>query len=340
MFLSERKIKNQVTRFIAGDCSADEARVISGLIATDKEYKRISDAYNSIWSHTESESTGDSFDIDAAWAKVDARISKQPLKLIHKNEKAGVPVRKIASYALRAAAVLLLGLAVFQLAIPRNHQKTFASGSCIAAPIRLADGSTVFLNSASTIKFPEKFGNKGREVYFWGEAFFEITPDPSRPFVIETGETRIKVLGTSFNVKAYTETNDIEVVVNSGKVLFYHVDKNDHLLGQVTLLKGDKGVFFRNTGLIARMINDEPNYLSWKTGVLVFSETSLDKVLYAVGQKYGVIFNLEDKQLASLKLTATFDNETLDAVLEVLKLVHNLQFVNNGSDYLVKKSAG
>ena len=128
--------------------------------------------------------------------------------------------------------------------------------------------------------------------------------------------------------------------MNSGKVLLYHVDKNDHLLGQVTLLKGDKGVFFRNTGLIARMINDEPNYLSWKTGVLVFSETSLDKVLYAVGQKYGVIFNLEDKQLASLKLTATFDNETLDAVLEVLKLVHNLQFVNNGSDYLVKKSAG
>ena len=340
MFLSKRKIKNQVTRFIAGECTADEARVISGLIAADEEYRRIFDAFNNVWAHTEIKDSGVSFDCDAAWAKVDARISGQPLQRIYIKEKSAVPYRKVAGYALRVAAVLLIGLAVFQLAVPHNQQKTITSGNNISAPLRLADGSTIFLNASSSIKFPEKFGNKGREVYFWGEAFFEIAPDPTRPFVIETGETRVKVLGTSFNIKAYPQTDRIEVVVNSGKVLFYHVDKKDQILGQVTLLKGDKGVYFRNTGQMARLINDEPNYLSWKTGVLVFSETSLDRVLWTIGQKYGVTFNLEDKNLASLKLTATFDNETLDAVLEVLQLVHNLHFVNNGNDYLVKKNAG
>lgn len=340
MFLRNRKIKNQITQFIAGECSADESRVISGLIGSDEEYKQIFNQLNDIWVHTGVKEPSTGFNVDSAWLKVDARISNQPLHIIHTTTRQVSSVRRVAGYALKAAAVILIGLAVFQLVSPRNSREMVTSGLSMAAPLCLADGSTIFLNSSSTIKFPEKFGNKGREVYFWGEAFFEIAPDPTRPFVIETGETRVRVLGTSFNIRAYPETNKIEVVVNSGKVLFYHVDKSDHILGQVTLLKGDKGVYFRNTGEITKLLNDEPNYLSWKTGVLVFSETSLDRVLSAVGQKYGVTFNLDDKNLAKLKLTATFDNETLDAVLEVLQLVHNLQFVNNGKDYLVKKNAG
>ena len=346
MFLKNRKIVNDITRFITGECTPDESRVISGLIDADKEYKREYNELNQVWSKaviyngsTMSEGI-DTFDVDAAWSKVDARISQEPAKIIRNIHPATRNFQRITGYVLKVAAVILIGLAVYQLMVPRTTEKTFASGKAVSSPLSLADGSTIYLNSSSTIKFPEKFGGDHREVYFWGEAFFEIAHDPARPFIIETGETRIKVLGTSFNIKAYPETDRIEVVVNSGKVLFYHVDKNDHILGQVILLKGDKGIYYRKTGQIACLLNDEPNYLSWKTGMLVFSETSLDKVLSAVGQKYGVTFNLADKDLSQLKLTATFDNETLDAVLEVLQLVHNLQFVNNGNDYLVKKKAG
>jgi len=350
MSLTNRKISNEITRFILGECTPDETRVISGLIQTDPDYIKVYNDLILVWDTAGSGITitrngytgpmGPAFDVDKAWSKVDARISKEPVRVIHRAVPANLRLRRIGGYALKVAAVLLIGLAVFQLLLPRTAEKTVASGNSIAAPLSLADGSTIFLNSSSTIKFPEKFGGDTREVYFWGEAFFEIAHDPARPFIIESGETRIKVLGTSFNVKAYPETERIEVVVNSGKVLFYHVDKNDHILGQVILQKGDKGIYYRKSGKIARLLNDEPNYLSWKTGVLVFSETSLDKVLSAVGQKYGVTFNLAEKDLSLLKLTATFDNETLDAVLEVLQLVHNLQFVNNGNDYLVKKKAG
>ncbi|NVO21060.1 MAG: FecR domain-containing protein [Bacteroidetes bacterium] len=336
MSIHNRKIVSEITRYITGDCTPDDRRVISGLIDTDPLYQQEYKELNQVWNHTGIKSIP-VFDVNVAWSSVEERISKAPSRRIHRIQPVHNQVRKIAGYALRIAAVLLIGIAIFQFLVPHTSFKTIASGTSVAAPLSLADGSTIFLNSSSSIKFPEKFGGNKREVYFWGEAFFEIAHDPTRPFIIETGETRIKVLGTSFNVKAYPKTNRIEVVVNSGKVLFYHVDKNDHILGQVILLKGDKGVYFRNTGQITRLLNDEPNYLSWKTGLLVFSETSLDKVLTAVGQKYGVTFNMADKDLSQLKLTATFDNETLDAVLEVLQLVHNLQFVNNGNDYLVKK---
>jgi ferric-dicitrate binding protein FerR (iron transport regulator) len=84
------------------------------------------------------------------------------------------------------------------------------------------------------------------------------------------------------------------------------------------------------------MLNDDPNYISWETGKLVFNETSLDKVMEVVGKKYGVNFQMDTAELSSLKLTATFDNESLDSVLEVLSLVHKLQFTHSGTDYLVK----
>jgi ferric-dicitrate binding protein FerR (iron transport regulator) len=80
--------------------------------------------------------------------------------------------------------------------------------------------------------------------------------------------------------------------------------------------------------------------MSWKTGVLVFTGTTLDEVLKVVGKKYNVNIHFDDAELANLKLTATFDNESLDSVLEVLSLIHKLQFTHNGNDYLVKKVTG
>jgi ferric-dicitrate binding protein FerR (iron transport regulator) len=218
--------------------------------------------------------------------------------------------------------------------------KQLASGSAVTSRLALSDGSHIVLNTGSEVKYPEKFGSDRREVYFWGEAFFEIASDPTRPFVIETGDARIKVLGTSFNVKAYPATGVTEVVVNTGTVLFYYVDNDNNILGQVILHKGDKGIYNRATHKLARMVNKDLNVISWKTNVLVFNETSLGEVMEVVGKKYGVNFHMESSELSRLKLTATFDNESLDSVLEVLSLVHKLQFTHNGKDYLVKKVTG
>jgi ferric-dicitrate binding protein FerR (iron transport regulator) len=125
--------------------------------------------------------------------------------------------------------------------------------------------------------------------------------------------------------------------VNSGTVLFYHVDENNSILGQIILKMGEKGIYNRTTHKLAKIANDDINFISWKTGVLVFNETPLDEVMDVIGDKYDVKFHTENVKLSQLKLTATFDNESLDSVLEVLSLVHKLQFTHNGKDYLVKQ---
>ena len=341
MYLINRKIKNQITRYLAGECDPEEILVINDLVKNDPEYRKAFIHLSKTWELVYSKAENTVFDVDSAWNKLNSRIS-QPSAAARNPEtvRKSRDTRKLYNYTIRIAAALLIGLALFQLVKTGNRLETRTSGNEAPVTLSFEDGSSAFLNASSTIKYRQKFGDQSREVYFWGEAFFEVASDPTRPFIIESGETRVKVLGTSFNVKAYPEAEKVEVVVNSGKVLFYHVNDQEQILGQVTLLQGEKGIFNRKTRQIARILNDEPNYLSWKTGILVFNETTLDKVLEAIGQKYRIKVRMENKDLEKLKLTATFDNEPLEAVFEVLALIHDLQIVNNGKDYLVRKKTG
>jgi len=330
-------IESQVTNYLAGECSQAEELVISGLIESDSDYRTTFIELSKIWNQAATTTVNDSYDIEQAWDKVSQRTSHQPLKVTHRRNLNQLSLKRITLYAANVAAVLLIGFFVIQYINKDIPVKTFASLQKNAAPINLADGSHIVLNSNSELKFPEKFGSHNREVYFWGEAFFEIASDPTRPFVIETGEARVQVVGTSFNLRAIPNTGITEVVVNSGTVLFYYVDKNDQILGQITLQKGEKGTYTHATGKLTKSINDDLNFISWKTGTLVFSETPLDRVMEDIGKKYDVSFRISDPQLSKLKLTATFDNDSLEAVLEVVKLVHKLQITNNGKDYLVSK---
>jgi ferric-dicitrate binding protein FerR (iron transport regulator) len=335
--LKNQNMESQITRFLAGECSLEERQVITGLIQSEAKYRDTYTALKQIWDNAVLQPVSGTYNVDQAWSNVGRHLGASPLTVVHRHANRKPAVYRALKYAASIAAVLLIAFSVFQIALDNTVMKRFASGTAVSSPLALADGSHMVLNAGSEVNFPEKFGSHSREVYFWGEAFFEIASDPTRPFVIESGDARIKVLGTSFNVKAYPGTGITEVVVNTGVVLFYHVDHNGKILDEVTLHKGDKGVYNRTTHRLAKMRNDDLNFISWKTGILDFKGAPLDKVLTEVGAKYGVTFHMDNKELSRLKLTATFDNESLDSVLEVLSLVHKLQFTRNGTDYLVKK---
>lgn len=335
-----RQIDIEIVNYLADECTPADSIRIAGLLQTDKDYQKVYTELKQIWDAPQAIPISDSYHVDAAWEQVSTHMNEHSLKVLPKSTFQKTISSPWVRYISGAAAILLIGFVVFFLNRQDVSMKTMASGTSINIPVTLSDGSHISLYKSSEVKYPEKFGNTSREVYFWGEAFFEIASDPTRPFVIESGDARIKVLGTSFNVKAMPGSDMTEVVVNTGKVLFYHVDENNIILNQIELVKGEKGIYNHKTHLLSRFINKDLNFISWKTGILIFNETTLDKVMETVGKKYDVTFHLSDAQLAELKLTATFDNESLDSVLEVLSLVHKLQFTHNGKDYLVAKVAG
>ena len=141
----------------------------------------------------------------------------------------------------------------------------------------------------------------------------------------------MKVLGTSFNVKTIGEQT--EVIVNSGKVAFYGHGKPDR---QITLQAGEKGTYnaFDNRGIKTQ--NQDPNYLSWKTGRLIFENTSLAESLTVLERHYAVKITLWNPEMASCLINTRFENQTLSEVLEEISLLLGGTFEPNSDGFTLK----
>lgn len=205
--------------------------------------------------------------------------------------------------------------------------------------IQLSDGSVVTLNHDTKINYPDKFGSDIREVQIEGEAFFEVQPDPARPFVIHAGKATIKVLGTSFNVNAYPENEEIEVVVETGQVQVTKMETITAVDSEMILDPGDRGVLTGFGGELRKSRNDNPNFLSWKTRDFIFTKTSLKEVIEQLNKVYRVQVKASDPQLEKLLLTARFEGRSLDFILKVISLTHDLKVEQVGEYYVFQKSS-
>ncbi|MDC6366623.1 MULTISPECIES: FecR family protein [Flavobacteriaceae] len=174
----------------------------------------------------------------------------------------------------------------------------------------LPDGTSVKLNSGSTLSFPESFQGDTREVVLQGEAFFDVVKNPNKPFIITSGELKTTVLGTSFNINAYGHTDSMAVTVLTGKVSV------ESSLGQVYLLPNEQGVMDKASQHIEKEKVDVSEVLLWKDGVLKFEDAPLGQVADALERWYGVTVEFENEKAAACTLTGTYDNEYLKAVLE------------------------
>ena len=189
----------------------------------------------------------------------------------------------------------------------------------------LPDGTLVALNSNSKLTFPKKFKNNVREVTISGEAFFDVEHNPEKPFLINAGNTQVKVLGTSFIVRAYPENETVEVVVKTGKVeLIQKQMENATTVNHVFLTPGEKGVYHNNNSIIEKSGNTNPNYLAWKTQDIIFNETPLNEVINCLKEVYHVEIDLAESELNELLYTGHFDKKPIDFVMNVIQLSFNL----------------
>ena len=247
--------------------------------------------------------------------------------------------RKLVFSASRIAAsvMLVLGIAFFaQIYFFAESEvayitKTTDRGQRLT--FTLGDGSTVKLNSESTITFPKEFDENKREIQLSGEAFFEIKRDPRRPFTVAAGDVRTTVLGTSFNVSAFPD-KDIVVTVSTGKV---HVSAersassqgkflDNQYVSEIVLTTGQQAIYHvSDENLTSREVSLD-HYVGWKDGILTFEETPLGEVAEILQRWYDVEIQFNDDRLMSCAVTSTFKSETIDDVLEELKFIFKLSY--------------
>jgi transmembrane sensor len=160
-----------------------------------------------------------------------------------------------------------------------------------------------------------------------GEAYFQVTHDNKKPFIVSSGTARIEVLGTQFNVNTKTSTGTMEVVLTTGKVSVYYKAKPEH---NVLLVPGEKAVLLADKEQISKSANTDPNYMAWKTRVLEFDNETLAEVVNTLQNVYQTPVKLADPALAECRVTASFNDQSLESVLQVIKETLDLQVKKNG----------
>lgn len=177
----------------------------------------------------------------------------------------------------------------------------------------LADNTDIWLNANTTFRYPSEFSKKGRTVHLDGEAFFDVSKDDKKPFVIKTVSGDIKVTGTSFNVEAYSKQGGFETSLFEGSVEIY---KNDHKL---TTLKPDERSYLKDGKLYVTQITDRDKYL-WKDGLIAFNNKTLEEILVSLEKYFDIQIQVSNSSLPQRTYTGKFrQSDGVDYALRVLQ---------------------
>jgi ferric-dicitrate binding protein FerR (iron transport regulator) len=272
------------------------------------------------------------FDTDAAWKKVKDKLTK------HDGAKVVVMTSGTNWTALRIAAgiVLIITAGIFTwrwFTAPIQTLALVTDNTVVEEA--LPDGSTAVLNKNSSLTFEYNPREKTRKVKLKGEGYFDVKHEEEKPFVIETGETLIRDIGTTFNIKSYPDRDTIEVVVQTGVVQFY-TERDPGL----TINAGETGYYSKRGKSFTKLMLADTNVLAYKTKVFSFHNTDLRSVIEQINQVYDSKIILANNDIADCPLTTVFRNEELDYVVEVIAASFSLTVERNDKNEIILNGGG
>jgi transmembrane sensor len=348
--LKRSNIKNLLDKYVQGKLDRDELDFLFHSINHHLHDEEILAWYYRYWD--EAETRTKKIKSSAVFNKIKEQLNAPEAfsrKKDFSDNKQSV-VRKIFLNSLKFAAIFVIGFFLAAILFRNDSTLRFEENTSLnqvsiplgsKSKIVLSDGSQVWLNSGSTIKYPGNFNRNRREIYFAGEAFFDIKRDESRPFIVRTSEINIKVLGTQFNVKSYPEENTVETTVISGSVEIETKPFNSLQKQHLKLQPNQKATFSKLTSeldvlteankpqkiepkpvgnvLITEKINTEV-VTAWKDDKLIFAKERFEDILTKLERWYDVDIILEDDKLRDYTYTGTFQKESLEQALDALKL--------------------
>ncbi len=329
---NEQTIDDLLAKYIADETDTYESGMINEWITASEDNRKAFNHSKIVWQGTKIQQK---VDVDAAWAKLNI-TKKQEIETIDNQGVKQVVKLNWVSNLSKIAAVLVVLFGLWFVA--NKHFKTsqydvltFKSGNQSIEKI-LPDGTKILLSRNSEITYPKAFEGNNREINLSGEGFFDVHHDSTHPFIIHTQGTDVRVLGTSFNVRAYN--SQVQVVVKTGRVQF---SKNNK---QIILTKGQKGEIFANdNNIIKSEINEVETVVKDKLNSFVFNKMSLGEVADALSRKFNKDIKFSQNKIRNCKLTATFQNEKLENIITVIAETFDLK-VDNQADIILLSGEG
>lgn len=264
--------------------------------------------------------------------------TEQSQRILSKIEK-GIKRHISKRFFFKIAAALIPFILFLSLGFYLNNQVNVfgnATYSEIYVPkgetmhILFQDGSKAYLNSDTKLRYPDKFGIKNRKVFLQGEAYFKVAANKQRPFIVNTGNSDIVVLGTSFNVNAYENEKAVQVVLDEGEIVF-KTPRNEYDIVPSQMIEYDKSL---GTITINNLKRPEEASL-WKSNIIHFANTPLSDVLRMLNRKYNVDFKINDDLALKYTYTLTTYKSKIEDIIAELEKIAPVRFIHDNTSYLI-----
>lgn len=290
-------------KYFSGEASPEEAIAVDDWVRQHPDHRKIYNEAAAAW--------------DNATGAPRYQLPDKMELLRQIKEQAVRRPRVIIAWRMAASLLLLLGAAVLYFVLQPSHKGAPMVIRQTTTGIyrdTLPDHSLLVLNSHSSIKYPP---GKTRQIQLMGEAWFNVTSDPLKPFIVSVGDLRIEVLGTAFNVRQLASV--IEVAVSSGAV---KVSRRDTA---ITVKAGQQLDYDISTQRFSMANTFNPNETGYATRVFNFEDTSLREIVSQLGKAYGIKVIFENERLGNCRMSSTFENKPIQYVFEVISITLNVQ---------------
>ena len=344
--------ENIILKFLQDTASGEEVRLLDTWIHQDTENRKVFESYRMIWSTSELVKG----DIDTS---LKLRAEKLKSRLVLKNEKSVENKNRnldIFKSFLKYAAIVIVsvGLSWLAFSYPEKPEKLELAYNEVITPmgsrthIILPDGSDVWLNADSYLKYPVNFSGDLREVELQGEGYFKVKKDEGTQFIVNTSDIKVKVLGTTFNLKTYPEEGTVETTLVEGKIELQRTKAGEK--GKViTMISEQRVTYIRDEGKVVLSEIKEMNasigravvvpgnifiadsvktevYTAWKDGRLIIENEPLEELAIKLERRFDVKIEFGNEKTRDLKFTGILENETLEQVLYAMELSSPIKY--------------
>lgn len=324
---TNNNIEKLYVKYFSGNATEEEKNIINVYLHICDENKKVFEELRNIWEITHPVFNPDEVNTEKAHETIINTIKQRAIKTEFTR-------KNILFYWKHIAATVFVPLLIASFFIYKNHPAETALilsdtvKECVSPKgkityLTLDDSTKVILNAGSNLKYPEKFLGKQRYVTLEGEAYFEVTKNAAKPFVVHTQKMDIQVLGTKFNVNAYADLAEVKTTLEEGKVKITLPNAVQNAMNDNLYLAPNEELAINvATGdIIKRQVNAADSR-SWLNGGLIFNSSFLSDALKQISRKYNVDIQCGSASIGHKRLTVRFENnENLNSVLEGLMIM-------------------
>ena len=308
---------------LLGETTEQQNSMVADWLKENDANKHHYEQIKTIWNTSKQLAATKTVDTNKAWDRFQQRVNEAPA-----TKTIAMPQRKMSWMQIAATLVLFIGAAWMVKFFAYDFGRTTIVADNTVISETLPDGTVVTLNKASLLKYKTSFDGATRSVTLSGEAFFDVTPNKERPFIIDVDGVEVKVLGTSFNVKS--ETSKTEVIVETGLV---EVSKKEH---SIKVKPNEKAVVLKDSPTPIKQANEDALYSYYRTKEFVCNNTPLSRLVDVLNDAYDAKIIIANDNLKSLEITTTFKDESLDYILDVICEQLSIRKEKTGNKIILK----